>query len=302
MKTIYIYGTGSKALRYLPALAAHFKILGFLDSAPERQGEHLLGFEIFHCANLPSHKYDEIVIASSFSEAITDTLQTYNLRGVLLESLPAVMAFLTDYEALTRHYDLQAQPALPQVALECEHIEQASLLTNRRELLKRLPKGGHAAELGVANGDFTEEILKLSQPKKLHLVDIWQSERYNERLYENVKQKFSKELAQEQVIIHRKLSTEAATEFPDHYFDWVYIDTTHCYQVTKSELHLYAKKLKSGGLLLGHDYTMGNWDTRFRYGVMEAVHEFCAQFGWKIKYLTMDLAEGQSFALEKIQH
>jgi hypothetical protein len=37
-----------------------------------------------------------------------------------------------------------------------------------------------------------------------------------------------------------------------------------------------------------------------RYGVIEAVHEFCVREGWEILYLTMDGRTASSFALRKI--
>lgn len=114
-------------------------------------------------------------------------------------------------------------------------------------------------------------------------------------------QKFASQITEGQCQIHRKPSTEAVGDFPDQYFDWIYIDTTHSYALTKQELNLYARKLKPKGILAGHDYTMGNWRAQLRYGVMEAVHEFCQSAGFRIKYLTMDLTENQSFAIEKIE-
>lgn len=43
MKNIYIYGTGSKALLNLPALALEYKILGFVDSDVNKQGGFFFG-------------------------------------------------------------------------------------------------------------------------------------------------------------------------------------------------------------------------------------------------------------------
>lgn len=45
---------------------------------------------------------------------------------------------------------------------------------------------------------------------------------------------------------------------------------------------------------------MRNWNDQIGYGVMEAVNRLCVKQGWRIKYLTMDLSENQSFAIEKI--
>lgn len=300
MEKIYIYGTGSKALKFLPSLALKYQIAGFLDSDITRQGQFLLGIEIFHISSLPNTHYEHIVIASSYIDEINKTLLDHNLKaGISIEQLPDILQLSEHYTQLENHYRQQSTASIPRIPLLQQHLEHARLITDRQKLLQLLPKGGTVAELGVANGDYTVQIQDISAPEKLHLIDIWQSERYNETLFNNVCSKFSAGLSAGKVQIHRKLSTEAAGDFPDHYFDWIYIDTSHCYKGTKAELELYASKIKPGGIIAGHDYTMGNWNNLFRYGVMEAVHEFCVKHGWRIKYLTMNLSEGQSFSIEK---
>lgn len=66
MEKVYIYGTGSKALQFLPVLSLKYQILGFLDSDIKRQGQFLLGIKIFHMSSLPETHYDHIIIASSY--------------------------------------------------------------------------------------------------------------------------------------------------------------------------------------------------------------------------------------------
>ena len=183
--------------------------------------------------------------------------------------------------------------------LSLEHIRNTKLLPNRQELLEKLPKRSIGAEIGVANGKFTSDILNYVNPQKLHLIDIWGSERYNDNLYQNVKNKFSKNIMCGQISIHRKLSLDAVNDFEDNYFDWIYIDTDHSYETTYQELKLYSKKMKSSGLILGHDYCMGNWTSRYKYGVIEAVHRFCVEQEYEILYLSMEIS-AQSFALKKL--
>jgi len=301
MEKVYIYGTGSKTIKFLPALSLKFHILGLLDSDITRQGQTLLGIEIFHVSTLPANFNNPIIIVSSYIGDINKVLVAHGLKeGIPVEHLPDVMLVSEQYGQLESYYRQQHTALIPQISLQETHLEHARLITDRKALLQLIPKNGIVAELGVASGDYTSQILNISTPEKLHLIDIWHSERYNETLFNNVSTKFSSELSAGQVQIHRKLSTEAVDDFPDDYFDWIYIDTTHCYKGTKAELELYASKIKPGGIIAGHDYTMGNWNSLYRYGVMEAVHEFCVSHGWRMKYLTMDLCENQSFAIEKL--
>lgn len=134
------------------------------------------------------------------------------------------------------------------------------------------------------------------------MIDIWGSERYHTGLYDVVAGKFAALVATQQVQIHRKRSTEAAADFQVEYFDWIYIDTDHSYATTREELLQFAPKVKQDGIIAGHDYSMGNWSTSYRYGVIEAVHEFCVKHEWELVYLTVEPTEKQSFAIRRIQH
>ena len=189
----------------------------------------------------------------------------------------------------------------PKTTLANKHIKNCKLLLNRNSLIAEFCKKAVVAEFGVAKGDFSKVILKKTHPLKLHLIDIWNSDRYSLQLLENIKKTFSPELQKQKIQIHQKLSIEAALDFPDNYFDWVYIDTDHSYDTTKQELLRISPKIKKNGIIAGHDYSMGNWEGNYRYGVIEAVHEFCVNFSWEFIYLTIDTTERQSFAIRKIK-
>ena len=202
-------------------------------------------------------------------------------------------------ESLKRGREEREQQ-IPKIPLRAENVENTSLLLNREILLKKFGKGGNVAEIGVDEGKFSQKIFEINTPDHFHLVDIWGTDRFHDGKYQNVKNFFKDQIESDQVHIHKKLSTDAAYDFPDNYFDWIYIDTDHTYETTRDELRLYAPKMKEGGVIAGHDYVHGNWISTFRYGVVEAVHEFCVQFGWEIIYLTIEPTENQSFAIRKI--
>ena len=189
---------------------------------------------------------------------------------------------------------------MPSVPLGRKHMQNCELLLNRSEMLSRLKRGGRVAEIGVAQGDFSELILKITEPDSLHLIDVWNSRTYGAGLFKEVTSKFKGEIDKDRIQIHRKLSTDAAGDFENDYFDWIYIDTTHSYDTTREELARYAPKVKRDGIIAGHDYTMGIWSSLNRYGVIEAVHEFCVKYGWELVYLTVQPAENQSFAIRRI--
>ncbi|MBD3227724.1 MAG: class I SAM-dependent methyltransferase [Candidatus Lokiarchaeota archaeon] len=162
------------------------------------------------------------------------------------------------------------------------------LVNGRKFLLKLMPKHSICAEIGVYKGNFSDEILDLVEPRKLHLIDPWKyhdkddystalfggiagSQDSMDDIYESVREKFKPELDKKIIDIHRDYSQDAYEEFPDEYFDWIYIDGNHKYEYVKKDLELYYPKVKKKGYITGDDYKkFGWWDG----GVKKAVKEF----------------------------
>lgn len=63
-----------------------------------------------------------------------------------------------------------------------------------------------------------------------------------------------------------KQSEIAYQDFPDGYFDYIYIDGEHLYEWVKRDIELWYPKLKVNGIFAGHDFEMAE--------VMCAVSEF----------------------------
>jgi hypothetical protein len=156
-----------------------------------------------------------------------------------------------------------------------------------------VPRGGVVIEVGVFDGDFSERILALNEPRKLHLVDPWftkadgtlfdgptqqfvsaeQASAALEGQYQHVARRFASEIASGRIEVHRTLSHEAAPRFPDEHFDWIYVDASHFYADVKVDLEAFWPKLKRGGYIAGDDYDRrGIWE----HGVTRAVDEFIA--------------------------
>lgn len=188
----------------------------------------------------------------------------------------------------------------PRHELQPRHLNGCVLLADRDLLLQALPRGGVVAELGVDQGGFSQKILELNQPSKLHLIDLWGTGRYSQEKADAVASRFADEISEGKVNIHRGYSTEMLESFEDGSLDWIYIDTSHRYETTKQELAIAARKVKAGGFMCGHDFTIGNWPDYIRYGVIEAVHEFCVQHDWRLAYLTHETNRVLSFAITKI--
>ncbi|MFX1303222.1 MAG: class I SAM-dependent methyltransferase [Promethearchaeota archaeon] len=163
-----------------------------------------------------------------------------------------------------------------------------------------LPKNGIIAELGVDKGDFSNKIITITHPKKLYLIDIWDSEVHNRNKMLYVKKRFKEEINAGQVIVIRGASEKELGKFENGYFDWVYIDTSHNYKQTIKELDLCRIKVKDGGIIAGHDYCQGNINEALAYGVVQAVNQFCIEYDWELIYLTHETDRTLSFAIKKI--
>jgi hypothetical protein len=115
------------------------------------------------------------------------------------------------------------------------------------------------AEIGVEEGVFSESLLKDNPGCKLYAVDAWKTYRaYRDhtrqekldRFYENTKTR----LAPYNVDIVRKFSIDAVKDFPDRSLDFVYIDGNHDFYHCTTDICLWSKKVKVGGIIAGHDY------------------------------------------------
>ncbi|HZV71283.1 MAG TPA: class I SAM-dependent methyltransferase [Saprospiraceae bacterium] len=206
---------------------------------------------------------------------------------------------ITISNKLTSSARLKVFSNYPKLNFENHQLENLVSLKDRSELLRRLPKNAIIAEIGVYKGDFSEKILSICHPEKFTLIDVWNLKGDHGELFDEVKQRFAKELQTKQVEMIRSFSYDAIHACPDQYFDWVYLDTDHSYEVTRRELEELRPKMKRGGIIAGHDYILGNWNAGFRYGVIEAVREFCVKYNWEMIYLTHELDTHPSFAIRE---
>ena len=162
--------------------------------------------------------------------------------------------------------------------------------------LKKIKSNFICAEVGVWKGDFSSQILSRN-PKILHLIDPWVHQNYKamwysieqekmDRIYADVLERFQNKT---NVSIHKLFSTQV--KFPNEYFDWVYIDGDHTYEMVKKDLKFYYALIKKGGFLCGDDYGWTSVDCR--KGPKPAVDEFVQQNNLDIEL------EGNQFVISK---
>lgn len=162
-------------------------------------------------------------------------------------------------------------PQIPQAQLEgCQ------LLTNRIEMLRRMPQGGMVAEVGTYQGDFARAILDIMAPSRLLLADITFS-----LCRADV-------LADPRVERHQGLSVPFLQSRSDASFDMIYVDADHGYEAVRADAAAAAPKVKPGGFLVFNDFARIMRPGFGVLGVHQAVCEFALSSGWPIAFFCLE--------------
>lgn len=131
-----------------------------------------------------------------------------------------------------------------------------------------LPNECRVAEIGLSNGRsilyLAAKLKELGKEAKIVGIDSMAYGGVNQRneiINHIIKSGLQMELLE-------MSSLDASTKYPDDYFDFVFIDSSHTYEQTKAEILLWQRKIKDSRILAGHDYN-------FQEGkeVLEAVNE-----------------------------
>lgn len=130
------------------------------------------------------------------------------------------------------------------------------------ELLRHLNLMEKGVELGTFRGFFSKHIVS-NWPGKLYMVDVWRPLSYeeyddasnhaaNKDAYENAMNSIKG--YEDRAFMIRMKGNYALDLFQDNSLDFVYIDANHTYEGVKEDVENWYPKVKSGGLVMGHDY------------------------------------------------
>jgi hypothetical protein len=192
-------------------------------------------------------------------------------------------------------------------------------LTDRISLLELCDRefpGGFAAEIGVAGGHFSKQVLATWKSlSKMYLIDAWKhfpdgysdSCNLSAEVQEDRFQRVVLDLASNpKVEIIRAESPGIADKFANGTLDFIYLDANHSTKAVRADLDAWWSKLKPSGILAGHDYCDGNGEG---YGVKPAVNAFASEWDLRVFQTTEEYCrpsgiygpgwEGCSFALRK---
>jgi predicted O-methyltransferase YrrM len=218
---------------------------------------------------------------------------------ILPRSLYEVASIVKRHRASVRR-DLAIKAELDRYTLDPELIRNLKIVPDRDALLREIPKGGVMAEVGVAHGDFTRQILDICQPRKLYLIDLWSADsaRYAD-LMEKVRARFEAEIESGVAEILHGYSWDMLATLPDGSLDFAYVDAAHDFESVEHDLAACEPKMKQGGIIAGHDYTRWSGNGLHRWGVVEAVNEFANRRRWEMRFLTNEPGRHLSFALKR---
>ena len=155
-------------------------------------------------------------------------------------------------------------------------------------VVKLFPENSHFVEIGTWYGRsaayMAVEIANSNKKIKFDCVDTWvgsdeeihkkELDVINNTLYE----KFLSNIEPVKNYINpiRMESLKAVELYKNNSLDFVFVDASHDYENVKKDIEAWYPKVRSGGILAGHDY-VEVWK-----GVMQAVDEFLQKENYKL--------------------
>ena len=194
---------------------------------------------------------------------------------------------------------VETKRIIKNTALYKWYIERRGAIHEHRSNQRRalfveriLPRNGVGAELGVFKGDFSSTLMSRTTAREFHMIDPWYfstpywhwgyGDRSTIRALIRILKRFEKDIENGRVRVHVGDDRQILTTFPDQYFDWVYIDSSHFYEHTRDELQILARKVKHDGVIAGDDWQPD--PTHRHHGVCKAVSEFVGSTKHKLVY------------------
>lgn len=123
----------------------------------------------------------------------------------------------------------------------------------------------YGVEIGTDQGEYAEVLAKTMPSLKLFCVDPWKAVAYEKGFqpesFENQEffdRRYSETIERltpyQNIVLKRATSMEAVNDFEDNSLDFVYIDGNHDFLNVTQDIHYWTKKVKSGGIVSGHDF------------------------------------------------
>lgn len=173
--------------------------------------------------------------------------------------------------------------------------------TNREDLAKLFGELGYTqgVEIGTLEGEYAEMLLDNNPDLKLYCVDPYVAYKgYYEYRTQSRMDGFManglKRLEGKNYELKRMFSAEAAKDFEDNSLDFIFIDGNHGFAHVVNDINNWAPKIKSGGIISGHDY-LKRKDPKWGMGVVQAVNGYTDTYQIKPWFIlgTKEIIPGQ---------
>ena len=127
-------------------------------------------------------------------------------------------------------------------------LENSRVFSGRNAMIEHiktlLPSNLNVAEVGVAEGFFSEKINTILNPAKLYLIDNFShnSHYYNSSThYDFINNKFKNN---NNIELIKNLSWDGLNKLENNSMDYIYIDADHSYESVKTDIEIAVKKIK----------------------------------------------------------
>ncbi|QND53454.1 class I SAM-dependent methyltransferase [Phyllobacterium sp. 628] len=178
--------------------------------------------------------------------------------------------------------------------LTAEHVGNARLFANREDMvssLSDLKDGKVIAEIGVAQGNFSEFLLQTLKPAEFVAFDLFTIHQWPSLWGKDPKEIFGDKthpewfkdrFAGQPVKIEIGKSWDLLPKYPDKYFDMIYLDGDHEYEGVKLDAALADKKIKDNGIIIFNDYIMYDHAGELGYGVVQVANQLIVEGGYEV--------------------
>lgn len=172
-----------------------------------------------------------------------------------------------------------------------DYLSRCILLSDRTELIRRLPKQAVVAEVGTDFGSFAKQILEISEPREFHIFDLTFS-RFDRAFFESA-------ISSNRVMLHQGDSSTEMSRLSDPIFDWIYIDGDHSFEGVLRDIKEAKRLIRPGGFLVFNDYTVYSPLERIQYGVMRAVNDLCLDEDFELVMFALSVVSYHDVALRR---
>lgn len=119
-------------------------------------------------------------------------------------------------------------------------------------MVDRFPSGSHFVELGTWRGKsaafMAVEIINSGKKIRFDCIDNWSQGDTKDECLKNL------EPVKDHINIIEGISWEAASLYKDNSIDFCFVDAAHDYESKVKDVTAWLPKIKSGGVIAGHDY------------------------------------------------